>query len=398
MTNSIENLISDIDKSLHDQSFVKMSLGNYKGKVEDLKAIFIKLITIKNNPKLSFTYRYKTKDIVKNYSFEESFSLLRSLLIKDGFCFTTVYTLNFDLTFTVTKNGGYKLNKKDPSNSSLPPLTHDKQKNRKITAAGKQYLQELKITDKEGNVYKNAQDKFRQINHYVEILSTLLQKLPSRDVVHVVDMGAGKGYLTFALYDYLTNVLKVRTDITGVEYRQDLVDLCNTVAKNAHFEHLTFVKGTIEEYANPNMNVLIALHACDTATDDAIAKGLNNHADLIVVAPCCHKQIRREIEKNKTHNELDFLTRHGIFLERQSEMVTDGIRAMILEYYGYSTKVFEFISDAHTPKNILIVGSKKRSISNSEKDKIFMRIQKTKEYFGIDQHHLEKIMGLASLV
>lgn len=394
ITNSKENLISELENSLNDKSFVKMSLGNYKGEELDLKAVFIKLVKIKNLPKLSFTYRYNTKDIVKNYSFEEANALFRGLIIKDGFRVATLFTLNFDLTLEVTKNEDYKLNKRKPAHDALPSMDHDKQKNRKIEATGKQYLQELKITDKEGNVFKNAQDKFKQINHYIEILSTLLKKLPPREVTNVVDMGAGKGYLTFALYDYLTNTLNTPASITGVEYRQDLVDLCNTVAKNSNFNQLTFVKGSIEEYTNPDINVLIALHACDTATDDAIAKGINNNADLIVVAPCCHKQIRREIEKNKVNNELDFLLKHGIFLERQAEMVTDGIRAMILEYFGYATKVFEFISDAHTPKNVLIVGLKKHSISDLEKESILNKIKDTKNYFGITYHHLEKTMGL----
>lgn len=306
MINSKENLISELENSLKEQSFVKMSLGNYSGKELDLKAVFIKLVNIKNLPKLSFTYRYKTKDIVKNYSFEEANALFRSIIIKDGFRVATLFTLNFDLTLEVTKSEDYKLNKRKPAHDALPSMDHDKQKNRKIEATGKQYLQELKITDKEGNVYKNAQDKFKQINHYIEILSTLLKKLPPREITNVVDMGAGKGYLTFALYDYLTNTLNTPASITGVEYRQDLVDLCNTVAKNSNFNQLSFVKGSIEEYTNPDINVLIALHACDTATDDAIAKGINSNADLIVVAPCCHKQIRREIEKNKVNNELDF--------------------------------------------------------------------------------------------
>jgi hypothetical protein len=139
--------------------------------------------------------------------------------------------------------------------------------------------------------------------------------------------------------------------------------------------------------------LLIALHACDTATDDAIYKGITSGAELIVVAPCCHKQIRREIEKGKASNELDFLTKYGIFLERQSEMVTDGIRALILEYYGYKTKVFEFISDAHTPKNVLVVGTKVKE-GSADKAAILARIKETKQYFGIGYHHLEKLFGL----
>jgi len=212
-------------------------------------------------------------------------------------------------------------------------------------------------------------------------------------------MGSGKGYLTFALYDYLHQQLNLKAKVTGVEFRQDLVNLCNDIAKQANFSQLNFVEGTIEDYKVKEINLLIALHACDTATDDAIFKGIQANAELIVVAPCCHKQIRKAMEKNKVKNDVSFLTKHGIFLERQAEMVTDGIRALILEYYGYKTKVFEFISDAHTPKNVLVVGVKKAQnlkpkAQSEERTKILLKIKETKAYFGIDYHHLEKLLDL----
>jgi SAM-dependent methyltransferase len=391
---TIENLTSELRKSLENQSFVKMSLGNYRGKEDGLKAVYAKIALIKKAPKISFTYRYKTKDIVKNYSFEEVAGIVENLVVVDGFRAITLLTLNFDLFLEINKNGVYKYHKKPASCNSLPSSAHDKQKNRKIEAIGKQYLQELKITDKEGNVYASAQDKFKQINHYIEILSSLLADLPKKEIINVVDMGSGKGYLTFALYDYLTNTLKRSTKITGVEYRKDLVDLCNDVASKANFENLNFVQGSIESYENPHIDVLIALHACDTATDDAISQGIKSNADLIVVAPCCHKQIRREVERNQTKNSLEFLMRFGIFLERQSEMVTDGIRALILEYFGYDVKVVEFISDAHTPKNVLIVGARKKTLTDDEKEEILNRINATKEFFGVGYHHLEKNLDL----
>jgi SAM-dependent methyltransferase len=191
----------------------------------------------------------------------------------------------------------------------------------------------------------------------------------------------------------LTNVLKLEAAVTGVEFRPDMVALCNKIAQNTGFSTLNFVEGTIEDYDSTGTNILIALHACDTATDDAIYKGITANADLIVVAPCCHKQIRREIEKHKASNELDFLTKYGIFLERQAEMVTDGIRAMILEYFGYKTKVFQFISDAHTPKNVLVLGIKNPN-AVSKKEEILAKLKATKEYFGIEYHHLERLFQL----
>lgn len=385
-----QDFINAFQSSFINNSFVKLSLGNYKGKDENLKSIYIKSVIIKKQQKLSFTYRNKTNDIVKNYTIEETLLQLNSLISVDNFCFVTLYTTEFDMVLELSKNNICKLNKLKPTFNVLPSLNHDKQRNRKIEAVNKQYLKELNITDSQGVVYKNAQDKFRQINHYIEILSSLLKALPNKEIINVVDMGAGKGYLTFALYDYIVDVLNKKATVVGVEYRKDLVNLCNNIAKKSAFNRLSFAQSSIQEYQQQNIDVLIALHACDTATDDAIYKGIVSNADLIVVAPCCHKQIRNEMEKNKAKNDISFLLKSGIFMERQAEMVTDGIRALILEYNGYATKIFEFISDAHTPKNVMIVGEKK-IISEPEKLAVLDKIIAAKKYFGINQHYLETL-------
>lgn len=371
---------------------MKLSLGNYKGSEEGLKNIYIKLILVKREEKLNFTYRYKTRDITKNFTVEEGVKLVLAFM-ESGFKVATLFTNEFDLIMETLNNQKITLRKINPTSKSTIALDHDRNKKRLIETNEKGYLHELKITDLEGNVYKNAQDKYKQINHYVEILSSLIKEIPNDKLKKVVDMGSGKGYLTFALYDYLTNVLKLNTSVIGVEFRPDMVELCSNIAQKTGFGELRFVEGTIEDYDSKDTNILIALHACDTATDDAIYKGIIAQADLIVVAPCCHKQIRREIEKNKASNELDFLTKYGIFLERQAEMVTDGIRAMILEYFGYKTKIFQFISDAHTPKNVLVVGIKGK-INPKKQAEILEKIKGTKAYFGIGYHHLEQLLGL----
>ena len=221
----------------------------------------------------------------------------------------------------------------------------------------------------------------------------LIDEVASDDILKVVDMGAGKGYLTFALYDYLVNVAKRKAEVSGIEFRPDMVKLCNQIAMDSDFKDLKFEEGTIQSYECDSLNVLIALHACDTATDEAIFKGITKSADLIVVAPCCHKQIRREMEKGKPANDLDFLLKHGIFLERQAEMITDGIRALILEYFGYKTKIFEFISDVHTPKNIMIT-AQKLTKNKVDKAAILEKIKTTKAYFGIETHYLETLIDL----
>lgn len=389
----IEQFTAALKESLNTASFVKVSLGNYKGEEEALKQILIRKVVIKREDKLAFTYRYKTRDVVKNYAIDEAIDLIAGYLDK-GFKIGTLFTTEKDLILEELNNGKVVFRESSASSAVAPSACHDKEKIRLIKPEAKSYLTELKITDAEGKVFKNAQDKFRQINHYIEILSSLIKELPEGTIKKVADMGSGKGYLTFALYDYLHSVLKLETEVVGVEYRQDMVDLCNQVAVKSAFGRLNFVQGTIEDYNAEHVNLLIALHACDTATDDAIFKGIKANAELIVVAPCCHKQIRREIEQNKVKNDVSFLTKYGIFLERQAEMVTDGIRALILEYFGYKTKVFEFISDAHTPKNVLVVGVKGKGLGAERKAEILQKIKASKEYFGIGYHHLERLLEL----
>ena len=393
MPKEVNPVLENLKTSFEANRFIKLSLGNYKGKEASLKKLYVKRVTIKQKDRLSFVFRHKTQDITKNYDFAEAMEILDELMGYKAFRFGLLNTLDFDQQMEFFKSR-ISVKELPASAKALPSKVHDKSKNRKIEAKGKTYLQELGITDSSGNVYKKSQDKYRQINHYIEILSALLKELPLREMTNIVDMGAGKGYLTFALYDYLNHVLKTPARVVGVEFRKNLVDLCNDIAQKSNFRDLYFEEGTIEKYEfKHDINVLIALHACDTATDEAIYKGITGKADLIVVAPCCHHQIRAEIEKNKAKNELDFLLRHGIFLERQAEMVTDGIRALIMEYYGYSTKVFQFVSDAHTPKNVLVVGKKLKEPKVNQAA-ILEKIQETKKYFGIRYHHLERLLGL----
>ncbi|WP_431294034.1 class I SAM-dependent methyltransferase [Pedobacter sp. P26] len=393
VTEYINQFITALRESLNAETFAKISLGNYKGAEEALKQLLIRKVVIKREDKLAFTYRYKTRDVVKNYAINEAIDLIGGYL-ENGFKIATLFTTENDLILEELNNGKIVLRKGKASSVVAPSVYHDQEKTRLIKPDSKSYLTELKITDTDGRVFKNAQDKFRQINHYIEILSSLIKELPEGTIKKVADMGSGKGYLTFAMYDYLHSVLKLESEVTGVEYRQDMVDLCNQVAVKSAFDRLNFVQGTIEDYQAEDVNLLIALHACDTATDDAIYKGIKADAELIVVAPCCHKQIRREIEKSKVKNDVSFLTKYGIFLERQAEMVTDGIRALILEYFGYKTKVFEFISDAHTPKNVLVVGLKGKALSAERKAEVLMKIKASKAYFGIGYHHLERLLEL----
>lgn len=366
---------TSIDGSIADGSFVRVSLTGYEGAEPDLKKITARLVSIKGMDKISFTYSYRTRDIIKNYPLPEAIKKIYEAL-SNGFTRATLLDTGYDLSYP-------SLKKTKPSHKVNPPKNHDQAKNRHVETSGKQYLHMLDITDERGRVYKNAQDKYRQIDKYIEILGGLI---PANNAAPVIaDMGAGKGYLTFALYDFLREK-GMNPAITGVEYRQDLVDQCNKISQQSGFSGLSFKQGTVEAYDAAGTDILIALHACDTATDDAIAKGIAAGAGLIVVAPCCHKQIRREIKSGKRKNDLDFLLKYGTLLERQAEMVTDAMRGLLLEHAGYSVKLFEFISDAHTPKNVMIVAQK----TGRPNAQALEKFKAAKEFFGIGIHHLEK--------
>lgn len=377
--------LTALAESLAADSFVKLTLGSYKGTETDLKNIYARRVLIKGESRLAFTYRYKTRDIVKNYAIPEAHGKLRELVGHD-FHTATLLTTAFDLSFATPD----KLKKTPPSQTATPDARHDRAKNRALPAHGQAWLHDLGITDKGGNVLHKAQDKFRQINKYIEIIDALTRDLAEEKLQHIADMGAGKGYLTFALYDYLKNTRGIEPHVTGIEYRADLVALCNRMAEKSGFKNLRFVQGAIGDYNAAALNMLIALHACDTATDDAIAKGVAAQADIIIVAPCCHKQIRREMERHKAAHPLSFLTRHGIFLERQAEMITDGLRALLLERSGYDTKIFEFISGEHTAKNIMLVATRRRDARIDPA--MDTQIDTIKNQFSITRHYLEDFL------
>jgi len=385
----IDQFLAALDAAVADGSFVRLALRMPCGADETLKSIDIKPATIRDQLKLSFTLHHQTRDLTQNHPPKGALGQLRRLLEKDfrqAFLFTTGFDLQYD-----AQGKSPRLKQTDATSKTPASLTHDRTKARAIKAEGTPWLAALGITGAEGQVLKGSGDKYRQINRYVEILGPLLKAIPADKLKRVVDMGAGKGYLTFAVADYLTQQLHREAEVVGVEFRGELVEFCNETAEATGVDNLSFAQGTIEGFDSTGADVLIALHACDTATDDAIAKGIAAGSELIVVAPCCHKQIRREMETSNRGNALDFVTRHGIFLERQAEMVTDAMRAMILEHFGYSTKVFEFVSDVHTPKNVLIVGTK----TKRGKDAAPLRkLAEAKEFFGIRRHYLEDAVGL----
>jgi SAM-dependent methyltransferase len=388
---TLNEFVNGLRDAVAAGALVKLTLSKPTATAGDVTSIDIRPIMVKRELKLSFTTHYRTRDVVKNYPPHEAAEMVAAQLT-EHFAQAHLRTTQGDIKLAC-RGLHFTLSRHAASITRAPELSHDRAKQRLITSVGKAYLHALGISDAKGVVYKNAQDKFRQINKYIEILDGLLGQLPPRETLRIVDMGAGKGYLTFALYDYITNTLKRPAEITGVEFRADLVASCNAIAQASGFKALRFVEGSIEAYDCARADVVIALHACDTATDDAIAKAVKANAALIVVAPCCHKQIRRAMGTVAEGNPLGFLLAHGTYVERISEMVTDGIRAQVMELHGYRTKLFEFISDAHTPKNVMIVGVKAATpLSEKAAGAIRSSIETSKVQFGISHHQLETLL------
>lgn len=385
----LADFLAALETALSGEGLIKLSLGHYVGAEDGLKQIVARPVEIRRAKMIALTYRYKSRDIVKNYLSGEALRLLTDALA-NGFTVATLFTPDQDVTLEIIPGRKSALRKGSPTQAGQGSLSHDRAKTRVVATQGKSYLTALGVTDATGQVLKSAQDKYRQIDKFVEILGGLIETLPADSLTRVVDMGSGKGYLTFALADYLASTLKSRAKVTGVEQRFDMVTLCNDIARQSGLGNLDFAEGTISSFSAERIDILIALHACDTATDDAIAKGVAAGAHLIVVAPCCHKQVRREMEKAEQEAALKALLRHGVFMERQAEMATDALRALMLEYLGYKTKVFEFISDAHTQKNVMITAVKTGGVQEGK----LREIDALKRQFSIRTHYLEKALSL----
>lgn len=387
MAENIEIFIEKIAESLRRQTFVKLTLGNYKGADEHLQKLLARLIETKKGTRLFLLYRYDTRDTAKNHDFDEGLKIIRRLLGTEffsGHLFTTENNFQID----VGNKGKARLNTGKPTFKQKPSLVHDRPKTQNISPQAF-YLHALGVTTEKGEVRDKQQDKWRQINKFVETLAKLFENsaLRERKRLKIVDMGSGKGYLTFAAYDYFQNARGIETEMIGVDRREELVSLCNDIARSCEFENLKFVSGSIDTFALPETDILIALHACNTATDEAIFQGIKADAALIVCSPCCHQEIRPQIAPPDFAQDI---LKHGTLLERQAEILTDGLRAMLLESSGYNARVFEFIPTEHTPKNNLLVGARRENSKSAAE--INTRIRELMNLYGIKTQRLHELL------
>ena len=379
----LQNLVQEMWKESENFTMV---FSKPRHKSTDIISMQARPVLIKNNLQVQCVTRKKTKDETKNQSYA-SFQTMLNGLLEEVFFNLDIFVPTHTYQYLQNQKGKKTLLKKKAQNSLPEYLGHNHQKKSYINPEGF-YYKELGLISGQGQVFSKGQKKYNQVNRYIETLSHLLEHEKPEINFSITDMGSGKAYLTFALYDYLTNVKGWKVKMTGYENRSDLVQTCNELAKKMSWSQLHFEACSIDQAPVKPVDMIIALHACDIATDMAISYGIKSQAKYIVLAPCCQKQIRKSMSGK---NVLSPILKYGILEERQAEILTDGMRALLLQHAGYQTQVFEFISLEHTAKNVMIVAKKGKKNPDA-----WHAYQKIKESFGIPFHYLEKLLDITS--
>ena len=358
-------IISELLSHIKNNNLSKITFSNIRNKELELDKVIAKLVNIKNNINIQFEYRYKriikheniiTADADKiKIMLEELFSLAKdiSVITSDG-----IINIKISKKFKVSINKK-KTEKKNISfehNTSKEYFLDEKQKY--------DFLIELGIQNKEGKILKARFNKFRQINKYLEFIKHATTQLDTKNQITILDFGSGKSYLTFSAYYYLTEILKLNVKIIGIDLKKEVIENCNNIAKKLNFNNLEFIYGDIIDYENKNkIDMVISLHACNTATDIALLKSLGWNAKVFFAVPCCQKELNNQLDSTF----IPFMLKHGIIKEKFSTLLTDSIRSEVLEVFGYKSDIVEFISEENTPKNQLIRAYKTTDKINFEK-------------------------------
>jgi SAM-dependent methyltransferase len=381
--NPIERFLANIEVNLTSKTFRRLTLGRCRDELEGVKHVYIRAVTLKNGIHLNFVRRYPERDLTQNYLVPEGISLVRDWLGKSSLA-ATLFTVDQRQQLLFNRHGNPRL-----FNSSGETvenhLQHDREKTRLLQ--DDTFLRHLGVLDPTGKPRAQMGDKYRQIHHFIELLAPALRTLPKGRKLRVADMGSGKGYLTFAAYAFLRQA-GYHTEVLGIERRPALVDLCNRVAAQCEFHDLRFEVGEISDVKLEGVDVLVALHACDTATDDALYRAIAAEAQLIFLAPCCHKEVRPQLTPP---DDLAPLFKHGIQAERMAESITDALRCMYLEACGYSTTIQEFIALEHTQKNLLISAAK--NSRPFDQDLLFREASEFQARFGIVHQRLADLLS-----
>jgi SAM-dependent methyltransferase len=347
--------------SLAAGTFVKLTLSKpRRGLPDDApNQAFCRVVDIRKAPHLSVLFRHPRKDITTNWPVAEAAAVIEAQLAS-VFLNAHLFTTEADWELRTTKKGDPHLARHKATFAATASRSHDRAKAYVLDPADAPYLRELGIVGPGGHVKSDKADKHKQLQAIVKLLDAHVAKtdLAERPRLRVVDMGCGKAYLTFALYDYFNHHLGVPTEVIGADRNAELVDTCNTIAAKIGYGELRFIVSDVEA-----LDVLVALHACDTATDAALFRGVSAGASVILAVPCCQKEIRPQLRPPPEERPL---LKHDTFKDRYAQMITDGLRGLLMESRGYRTKVIEFISDAHTHRNVMILATHDPSYAQAE--------------------------------
>ncbi|WP_025026847.1 class I SAM-dependent methyltransferase [Caldalkalibacillus mannanilyticus] len=366
----IEELLTQV---FQGQALIQASLSHTRSnEPEGYKKVTIKPIELKGERIYQFSYFYEKKvaheNLLPGQATEKTFELFQQKF-KQGI----INTLEADYQILISKKFKVSILKKKPTKQKID-LSHNRKKHY-ILEEGKPvpFLIELGVMNAEGKVLAKKYDKFRQINRFLEIIQDVVPYLSKNGPIRIVDFGCGKSYLTFALHYYLKELQGLEVKIIGLDLKKDVIQHCQSLVQKFGFNDLHFMVGDIADYNElDQVNMVVTLHACDTATDAALEKAVRWGAEVILSVPCCQHELHRQIEQV----QLEPMLRHGIIRERFSALATDSIRAQLLDIMGYKTQILEFIDMEHTAKNLLL-----RAIKTSANDQEHL----VKEYLMFKQ-------------
>jgi Methyltransferase domain len=396
MTDPVEQLVTAIRDSIDDQTFQKLTLGKFQtgppspadaevrgDELISVQHVYVRIVDLKTGPHLSFVYRYPNQDITKNSPIPEGIEIITSWL--GSTCRSaTLFTSKARQQLLFSRRGKPRLFSQDSVSLPATDHAHDREKVRLLK--DERALELLGVIDSQGRPRTQMGNKYRQVHHFIEALAPILKGTNPGETLHTVDMGCGKGYLTFALHQFLReNGLNPVT--VGVEKRGALVGSANAIAGQLGDNNIRFIQGEISDIDVKPIDTLIALHACDTATDDAIYRGIQEKCRWIVVSPCCQHELRPQLSAPAG---LEPLFRHGIQVDRMTETVTDTLRCLYLEAWGYQTRIQEFVGTEHTAKNLLIVASRTRK--PGPREDLVERALEFQHRFGIQQQRLGTLL------
>jgi len=338
----------------------------------------IRPVIINGNLKFQETRYQGTKVFHENYSKEEMAERIEKELTElfrqgeisaEGLEATILVSKKGKMTLKARRNAGKQ--PADPETSS-DKLAHNRTK-QYVLPEGEpvDFLVSLGVQTPDGRITKNRYDKFRQINRYLEFIEDVLEELPKDRTIHIVDFGCGKSYLTFATYYFLHVKAGFDVQVTGLDLKEDVIRHCNELALKLGYDRLHFEQGDISAYQGEGADVVVSLHACDLATDYALEKAVKWGAKVIMAVPCCQHELNRQIKNDVLRPVL----KYGILKERMAALITDAVRAEILEKNGYDTQILEFIDMEHTPKNLLIRAVKRNGMKPAGQGKALREME-----------------------